>query len=189
MLLTAPFAHGLQTGDASIMVGIIELVCPELSHIHVRTASWRTFLSCNALSVSSRGHRTKSLVFKHQVRGTFRTRWGAVSEVSRSPKTRTAASACAAAPGSQSKHLSKRLSKRRALGALIGSAHAACTRTPSLRAPPCGWQHCGASPPRLRQERPRQPRRRQANIMEKTPGSSSSARRGTLQTTATPGTH
>ena len=39
MLLTAPFAHGLQTGDASIMVGIITLVCPGDCLKHARTAS------------------------------------------------------------------------------------------------------------------------------------------------------
>ena len=57
----------------------------------------------------------------------------------------------------------------------------------------CGWQHCGASPPpppRRRQPRPRQEQPRQERTTTaKTPGSSSSARRGTSRTTGTPGTH
>ena len=52
MLLTAPFAHGLQTGDASNMVGIITLVCPGDCLKYTRAPRrWRTFLSCNVLSV------------------------------------------------------------------------------------------------------------------------------------------
>ena len=59
MLLTAPFAHGLHTGDSSIMVGIIKLVCPGDCLKHARTASVENVFELMALSVCQAREATR----------------------------------------------------------------------------------------------------------------------------------
>ena len=173
------------------MVRINGLACPAAAVSTSRSLRVvRTFLS-NVLSISSchpeSGTSTRRSRARMTLRFTSRTGWQTIGDLKNPTTAKKHRGACAK-QGRDCKHCSK----FGASGLHICCSNAAHPRNASLRAPQCGCQRCGASPPRGCQHcgaSPPQPRPRQERTTTaKTRGSSSSARRGTSRTTATPGT-